>query len=307
MTNLFAIRRGAGLEQALAELADLQHGLAQSRQLNALGMGPSTVHARVLRGAFTSVHRGVVLLGRTTLDARAAALAVTLAAGSDAASAGATALWLWGAIESAPQCPEATSPRPLRPRPGMTLHQATSLHPDDLCALDHIPLTSPSRSLLDFAMSGAPDAVERALNELRAARLLPAADLDALRARTVGHHGWKWLGPLLVGDADTGFSRREAELRLWRLVREAHLSSGAKRNVRLHGWEVDAYWPDAGLVVEVDSWDFHSSRAAFERDRRKQTELQAAGLEVLRFTWRQITEQPLWVAARIAGRLAARV
>ena len=60
------------------------------------------------------------------------------------------------------------------------------------------------------------------------------------------------------------------------------------------------------LVVEVDSYAFHSSRRAFERDRRKQAELQGLGFEVLRFTWLQITERPEWVVAQIAARLAAR-
>jgi very-short-patch-repair endonuclease len=59
-------------------------------------------------------------------------------------------------------------------------------------------------------------------------------------------------------------------------------------------------------VVEIDSYAFHSSRRAFERDRRKQAELQGLGFEVLRFTWRQITQQPEWVVAQIASRLAAR-
>jgi very-short-patch-repair endonuclease len=57
------------------------------------------------------------------------------------------------------------------------------------------------------------------------------------------------------------------------------------------------FWPDARLVVEVDSYAFHSSRRAFEGDRRKQAELQDLGLEVLRFTWLQITQQPEWVVA----------
>lgn len=62
------------------------------------------------------------------------------------------------------------------------------------------------------------------------------------------------------------------------------------------------FWPAAKLVVEVDGYHAHGHRAAFERDRRKQAELVAAGYRVIRITWRQLTEQPLVVAAVVAPR-----
>ena len=35
-------------------------------------------------------------------------------------------------------------------------------------------------------------------------------------------------------------------------------------NHRIGRWEVDLYWPQYGLVVEVDAYSTHSSPAAFE-------------------------------------------
>jgi very-short-patch-repair endonuclease len=185
------------------------------------------------------------------------------------------------------------------------VHRTPGLHAADLCALDYIPLTAPARSLLDFASGGGPDEVERALNELRAAGLLRPVDLNDLRGRTHGHHGWGPLTALLVAELEPDFSRQEAERLALRLIRDAGLPE-PRRNVRVHRWEVDFLWPDQLLVAEVDSYAFHSGRRAFERDRRKQTDLQELGYEVLRFTWKQITARPLWVAARLASRLAAR-
>ena len=57
-------------------------------------------------------------------------------------------------------------------------------------------------------------------------------------------------------------------------------------------WEADFLWREHRLVVETDGYAFHSSRRAFERDRRKDQELQAAGYRVVRFTWRQIADEP---------------
>jgi hypothetical protein len=45
--------------------------------------------------------------------------------------------------------------------------------------------------------------------------------------------------------------------------------------------EVDAVWPDRRLAVELDSREFHETRAAFERDRRRDTALQLAGYRIL--------------------------
>jgi very-short-patch-repair endonuclease len=56
--------------------------------------------------------------------------------------------------------------------------------------------------------------------------------------------------------------------------------------------EVDFCWPDRKLVVEADSWDIHLTRAAFERDRRRDQLLHAAGWTCLRITWRQLTQTP---------------
>ena len=64
-------------------------------------------------------------------------------------------------------------------------------------------------------------------------------------------------------------------------------------------------WRSAQLVVEIDGYAYHSSRAAFERDRARDADLQTRGLRILRFTWRQIVEQPEIVVARL-GQLLKR-
>lgn len=71
------------------------------------------------------------------------------------------------------------------------------------------------------------------------------------------------------------------------------------------GWEVDAYWPAHRLVVEVDGWTYHRTRHAFERDRRKDAELQTAGYRVVRITWRRLTTEPYSLTAQLGALLAA--
>lgn len=295
--------RGLEGDSALPLLADAQHSVAHSSQLGELGFTRDSISRRAKRGLLTRVHHRVYAIARRELTREGLLVAAVLAYRPPSLLAGSSALERWGAAGPGGSI-TIISPGS-RSRPGIKAIDSSALRPDDRCAVDNIPLTAPARSVLDFASDAPPDELERAVNELRAARLLQPADLEELKQCTHGHHGWGPLDRLLAGEREPGFSRREAERRLFALVRSAGLAH-PQRNVRIGRWEVDMLWADARLVVEVDSYAFHSSRRAFERDRRKQAELQDLGLEVLRFTWRQITEQPTWVIARIATRLAAR-
>jgi len=63
-------------------------------------------------------------------------------------------------------------------------------------------------------------------------------------------------------------------------------------NGTIEGFEVDFHWADARLIVETDGHEHHGTRAAFERDRARDQVLTAAGWTVLRFTYRQVLEEP---------------
>ena len=95
----------------------------------------------------------------------------------------------------------------------------------------------------------------------------------------------------------------ELELLLLDVVR-GHNLPPPRINVRVEGYVVDAFWPEASLVVEVDGYEFHSDRAAFERDHAKIGALLVAGYRVLPLTYRQVVERPDWVAAAIRELLA---
>ncbi|HUO72840.1 MAG TPA: DUF559 domain-containing protein [Solirubrobacteraceae bacterium] len=68
-------------------------------------------------------------------------------------------------------------------------------------------------------------------------------------------------------------------------------------NVYVHGKLVDAHWPHARIIVEVDGWQGHRTRGQLENDHQRDLELRALGYIVLRYTWRQVTETPALVAA----------
>jgi very-short-patch-repair endonuclease len=72
-------------------------------------------------------------------------------------------------------------------------------------------------------------------------------------------------------------------------------------NTTVLGFEVDALWPRQRLAAELDSWEFHGHRAAFERDRARDAALQVAGYRIVRVTHRRIHGE----AGKLAGEIRA--
>ena len=69
--------------------------------------------------------------------------------------------------------------------------------------------------------------------------------------------------------------------------------------------EVDVLWPAARLIVELDSWEFHRHRAAFERDRARDTRLLVAGYRTIRVTHDRLDHEAAILAGEIRALLAA--
>ena len=70
-------------------------------------------------------------------------------------------------------------------------------------------------------------------------------------------------------------------------------------NAQVEGLMVDFFWPAARLIVEADSYTYHSMPSAFERDRERDQHLTLAGFTVVRFTYTQVTRQRALVRRRL--------
>jgi very-short-patch-repair endonuclease len=177
------------------------------------------------------------------------------------------------------------------------LHYASALDHRDIRSLHGLPLTAPARTLLDLAATGYRD-LDRAFGDAHAQRLVTAREIEDLLERA----GTRALRSL-VSDNASGFTRSEAERILRSTLRAAKVQM-PRFNARVAGYEVDAVWPEQRLVVEVDGYAYHGHRAQFERDRRKDLALTAAGYRVIRVSWRQLTQEPLALIAVISAALS---
>jgi very-short-patch-repair endonuclease len=165
-------------------------------------------------------------------------------------------------------------------------------------------VTGLARTLVDFAEQASTAELERALNEARVLHHISDTALARAIRRAGRHHGAAKLAALLRQERGPGITRKEMERIFLGLIRRARLPL-PETNADVLGRERDFYWPEHRLVVETDGWETHSTRAAFEDDRRRDAELTAAGYRVLRFTWRQITEEPEATIAILATALVA--
>jgi very-short-patch-repair endonuclease len=177
------------------------------------------------------------------------------------------------------------------------------LPPAERTIHDGIPVTTPARTLLDLAATVDARTLERALNEAQVLRLTTPSALLPLLTQHSRHRGARALRALAEPDR-TRMTRSEAERRLLKLTRTAQLPT-PRTNARLGPFEVDFLWAEHRLIVEVDGFQFHSSRDAFERDRARDSELVARGYRVVRVTWRQIVRDPYAVVGRIAQALGS--
>ena len=268
-------------------LAARRHGVVAAADLAAAGLGRRAIERRLAEGRLRRLHRGVFLVGPLA-GPRTREMAAVLAVGHDAAISHRSAGALWEILPSAGEPVHVTTTRGHpRHRPGIRVHRTRSLQVSLNAGL---PVTTPLRTLLDLAATTSARELERAVEEAQVRRLVTRDDLEQLP----GSHR-----------DEPSLTRSEAERRLLALVRAARLPR-PHTNVRVGGHEVDFLWPEQRLIVEVDGFAFHHTRAAFERDRARDRALQAGGYLVVRVTWRQLVDEPEAVVAALAAALAQR-
>jgi very-short-patch-repair endonuclease len=274
-------------EAAVMALAAGQHGIVTTAQLAGAGLGPRSVAHRVAHGRLVRLGRGVFQVGPLAAP-RGAEMAAVLATGGVLSHH--TAADVWGIRAHRGLVHVTVVGEAPRRRPGLQIHRSLSLN---AAVQDGLPLTTPTRTIHDLATCLPQPELDRAVEQ---AQILHLATADEIAA-DLPRRGRPALRAAL--DNEPQLTRSEAERRLLALIRQARLPR-PQTNVILGGYEVDLFWPDQRLIVEVDGYAYHSTRQAFERDRARDTALQAAGYRVVRFTWRQIVREPHAVVAQLA-------
>ena len=296
-------------EERIATLGTAQYGRVARWQLRDAGFTDDMIRSRANNGTLIRVGQGVYAVGHVAPVQFAGEVAALLMAPPGTLLSHLTAARMW-------RLHNPTSPVPLpvdilvhdgggRRRPGIREHRTEQGYRLGQVFVHDLPLTTPEQTLLDIAPLVSTRELERALDEALALGLTSRQRVSEASRRDLRRPGSATLRALTASRGPLSRTRSQAEERFLALIREAELPP-PEINVRLHGFTVDFFWRQAGVVVEIDGYRWHSSRSAFERDRRKDVTMRDAGLSLTRLTWEAMDRRPLAIVAGLARDLAIR-
>jgi very-short-patch-repair endonuclease len=303
------MRRQNDSGRRAAALATRQHGVITRAQLPALGFSESAIDRQIRSGRLIVLFPGVFALGHAALSQHGRWLAATLACGPTAVLSHGSAAALWELTSGQPRKFHVTRPSTAGRGmpPGVRLHRYRSLDPvTDVTSHRGIPVTRVERTLLDMCVVLPMRRVRRAFAQADVLRLVDFTEVNRLIDTHPHRYGTRSFALLAYENRHEGDqSRSDFEERLIEVF-QAHGLPTPRRNAYLADLEVDISWPEARVAVEFDSYAYHRTRAARERDYDRQTQLQAAGFTVHRVSERQLAETPELVVAAVRRSLSDR-
>jgi hypothetical protein len=295
-------------DRGLAALAGRQHGVVSIRQLEQrLGFSHQAVERAVKAGRLHRIHHGVYAVGHMDLSVRGECLAAVLAVGPGALLSYYSAGWLWGIRQGLPKPIHVTGSVPRHhPAPkGIVRHRARNLIDEDRAMVDGIPVTSVARTQLDLAWKLRADRLPRVLARSEELGLLDLGAIHAVIERNRGHHGAKRLRYALAIYEPPTWTRSEFERHFVARLVAAGLPRPATGWNEV-GYEIDICWPERRFGIELDAYETHGTRQAFETDHERDFDFAMAEIKIHRVSERQFRRKPAKVVGDIATLLFRR-
>jgi very-short-patch-repair endonuclease len=236
-------------------------------------------------------------------------LGACLAAGGLAVASHRSAARLWRLLGDE-DVVELTVLRPKGPRPeGAVWHRSRDLVPTHTTARWGVPVTNPMRTLVDLGAVVQPWVLEDALDRALFSKLVRMSAVEWM-LHDVARPGRRGCGVLrrVLDERALGAAPPDGllEPRMARLLRDHGLPPAVFQHIPTPGLKIDFAYPELLLAIEVDGYDPHGTRTAFDADRARQNRLALLGWTVLRFTWPQVVRHPGKVAAEVGDALAAK-
>ena len=253
-------------------------------------------------GWLVPLYDGVYAVGHTALTYHSHLIAAVYACGEEALASHRAGGKLWEVLRGS-QPIEVTAPRSREPKKGFVLHRSRCIHPEDRAVIDNIPVTSLARTLVDLADVLPERRLADAVHEAEVRGLFDLKQVERVLERLPGRKGRHKLRRVLAAYRDVQpFTRSRGERLVWATCNQYGLDK-PRVNAWVHGYEVDFYWPEAGLVLEFDGGAVHQTTKAFYEDRKRDRALAAKGIHVVRATGR---DEPAELAKQLLAILSIR-
>ncbi len=258
------------------------------------------------------MHRGVYAVGHRSLGQAETLQAAVLACGEGSVISHGTAAALWGLRDHWPHLIDVTvTCQTGRKIDGIHCRRCRYPSRDEVVVRDGVVVTTPARVLVDVAgLLGTPS-LRRLVERAAVLKLLDLDEINRSLHDAQGRPGQKALRralePWYTEDGTVPDVRSDFEaLVLPRLIAMGLPRPTCNKKLRIEGEQltVDFLWEDRRVVVETDGAASHQTPVAFQRDRKRDQILVAAGYRVARATWDQITGELESVVTRIARTLS---
>jgi very-short-patch-repair endonuclease len=292
----------------LQRLFEAQHGVVHRRQLLSMGLTRSAIQERLAAGHWEAVLPSTYRLVGAPRTWHQSVMAACLWAGPEAVASHRTAAALLDLPGFKPGIIEITTSRRLAAK-GVVVHRCRMNARIDTTTFNGIPITAAHRTIIDLCAVSSPDRVERAL--------------DAVLVRGLGEVGFMWRQLNRLGSVGRRGVRRLRSMLSERSERLHHAGSDSEtllhqllRKAGIDGWQSqveiiegefsarpDVVFRALGLIVEVDSWSWHTDKAQRRYDIRRQNRLETLGWTVLRFFREDVLHDPEYVLGEIRATL----
>ena len=271
------------------ELAAHQYGLIGRTQLLELGIGDHSIEHKLASGAFSTVRPKVYRISGTPWSWHQDVMAACLWGGAGTAASHESAARLWELPGFDQARVEVTSSRALR-GDDLVAHRAQLLD-EELVTIAGIPVTSALRTLMDLGAVTDQKHVNDAVDDALRRRLVTLAELEHAVTRCGrGKRGSRCFRAA-VANSDTRVLATESvfEARLLRILKTGGLPLPVPQFVIKEDGRfvarVDFAYPAAKVIIEAESYRWHSSPSALRRNTERFNRLQALGWTVIRVTW----------------------
>ena len=293
-------RKARVISQAIARTAAKQNGNVTRRQLLDLGVTDDGIRRRVQAGRLFRVYAGVYAVGRPPITPQEWASAAVLACGPGAVLSHASAMALWGYWRQWDRPFEVTVVGDRRPKE-IRVHRSTTLRRRDVTWQCRIRVTTPALTALDMAPRLNDRSLKRVVSNMLNSLWCNKDQFAQTVARHPGAPGANRIAALLGLPGTPTRSGWEDEFPVF--CKRYGLPIPIM-GAPLYGYVVDALFPAARVIVELDSKEFHMDPIAFEADRERDAEMLLHGFVTVRVTWERIERRPRREAERLHAILA---
>jgi predicted transcriptional regulator of viral defense system len=266
-----------GIDGRIAAVARRQHGLITTAQLVRAGLTSGAITKRRDTGRLHPLYRGVYAVGHDRLSREGRWLAAVLAAGDGAVLSHLAAAKHWDIWRRRWDGIDVLVPGNRRPRRGFRVHRVNRLDKRDTTIRQGIPITTPARTLVDLAQVLTAHQLANVIHEAafrdrfdehatrQAMTRAPGRKLATLHAALQAHAS---------GSAGTRSGLEDAFLETWQ-------GPEPRVNTKVDGIEVDLYWPDQNLAIEIDG-PGHARPRTRKEDEQRDRQLQENDIRVVR-------------------------